>query len=48
MVHVRIFPDYDIDPDFSVIPPYYPHNIVPGVPPYVPDFEVPCIFCRCV
>lgn len=38
--------DEDIDPDFSVIPPYYPDNIVPDFPPYVPDFGVPCIFCN--
>lgn len=46
-------PDEVIDPDFSVIPPYYPDNSVrpdfpirPDFPPYIPTPGIPCIFCN--
>ena len=37
-------PDEEIDPDFSVMPPYYPdYPVRPNSPSYYP---IPCVFCN--
>ena len=41
-----VMPDDDLDPDFSVMPPYYPdYPVRPDFPPFYP-VPGPCIFCN--